>query len=736
MEEYIYIEGTVSAIIYTNEENGYSVIKIDTAEGEEITATGTMPQISKGEDIVVSGHWQSHKSYGEQFVVDAFEISMPSTEKGIIEYLGSRAVKGVGKKMAEKIVSRFGLDTFRVIAETPELLIEVRGITMKKALEISEKFLRQTQLRSIIEFLLENHLPIELASKLYKQLGDDALFILNENPYILCDEYFEVDFLIVDELAMNLYIDPESNIRAQAGIVYVLKFNLQNGHAFIPKDKLITASSKLLEQNPEQISENLYELVNQKKLNLEQIANIEAVYLSDIYSAECFICDYLTELCKFKYDYDFEIGELIEELESENQIEYADRQKEAIEMAGKSGVVVLTGGPGTGKTTTVRGVLNLFQALGLTVELCAPTGRAAKRLTELCGLEAKTIHRLLEAGFDPAEGKMMFQKNIQNPLDVDAIIVDEASMIDINLIKGLLKALKIGTRIVFVGDPDQLPPVGAGNFLQDIINSECFNVISLTEIFRQAKESMIVINAHGVNQGIMPKTSGAKSDFFIMPREDEDAVIDTVAELCKTRLPNYYKLNPSQIQVLCPSKKTRAGTFAINRRLQEELNPLTDEKQEKRFGDIIFRTGDRVMQIKNNYDVMWTKNDVNGMGMFNGEIGEIVEIDLIEEFLVINFDEKITMYSFDMLNELDLAYALTVHKAQGSEFEAVVLALSKTTPKLLTRSILYTAITRAKNLLVIVGDKEILSQMVDNNFKNKRYSGLKVRIREVNVENN
>ncbi|MFI3115165.1 MAG: ATP-dependent RecD-like DNA helicase, partial [Clostridia bacterium] len=655
----------------------------------------------------------------------------PSTVKGILDYLSSKVVKGIGKKTAQKIVDLFGMDTFEIIGNNPERLTEIRGITMKKAMEISEKFVKQTQLRSILDFLIIHNLPVEIGSKMFKLLGDDALFMVNENPYLLCDEPFEVDFQEVDRVAMSLEIDPFSTMRTKAGIIYVLKHNLQNGHAFIPEEKLILATENLLGQDADQVEENLHKLVNEHRLNIEKIAGIMAVYLSDIYSAECFICDYLTELSKVNFEYDFEVDELVRELEQGSNIEYADLQREAIEKAGKSGVVVLTGGPGTGKTTTVRGVLNLFYALGLKVELCAPTGRAAKRLTEICDVEAKTIHRLLEASFDPAEGKIVFQKNVQNTLDIDAIIIDEASMIDINLIKGLLKGLKFGTRIVFVGDPDQLPPVGAGNFLQDIINSDRFNVVSLTEIFRQAKESMIVMNAHGVNQGIMPKTAGADSDFFIMSCRDEEETIDKVAELCKTRLPDYYKLHPNQIQVLCPSKRTKAGTFAINRRLQEELNPQTPDKNEKKFGDITFRTCDRVMQIKNNYDVVWTKNDVTGMGIFNGEIGEIVDIDLVEEVITINFDEKITIYSFEMLNELDLAYALTVHKAQGSEFEAVVIAISKTTPKLLTRSILYTAITRAKNLLVIVGDKEVLEQMVKNNFKNKRYSGLKVRIKSV-----
>ena len=731
MEEYIYIEGTVDAVIFSNEENGYSVIKVISVDNEEITATGTLPNVSKGEDIVMSGKWQSHQTYGDQFIVDAFEISLPSTEKGIADYLGSKVIKGIGPKVAHKIVERFGINTFEVICKTPELLTEIRGISMKKALEISEKFQKQTQLRHIIEFLLEHKLEASLASKIYKNMGDESIFMIEENPYMLCDEGYDVDFLIIDKIALDMNIDADSSLRTKAGVLYILKFNLQNGHSFIPKNKLAMAAVNLLSQEDEQVMENIYELSNRQQVFIEKILNIEAVYLADIHSAECFITDYLTELRKCTYEYDFEISDLITELQKDNNIEYAKKQKEAIEMAGKSGVVVLTGGPGTGKTTTVSGIVNLFNSLGLTVMLTAPTGRAAKRLSELCGEEAKTIHRLLEASYNVSEAKMVFQKNLQNPIEADAIIVDESSMIDINLIRGLLKALKFGTRIVFVGDPDQLPPVGAGNFLQDIINSEAFNVIKLDEIFRQAKESMIVLNAHCVNQGEMPKAGNKNSDFFIMQRQDDEEILDTVSALVSTRLPNYYSIKSNQIQVLSPAKKSKCGTFAINKRLQEVLNPEKEEKTEKRFGDIIFRTGDRVMQIKNNYDVVWTKDDKAGSGIFNGDIGEIIEIDLEEEILVINFDEKITIYAFEMLSELDLAYALTVHKSQGSEFEAVVLAISKTSPKLLTRSILYTAITRAKTLLVIVGDTEILKDMVQNNFKNKRYSGLKVRIKEV-----
>lgn len=735
MEEYIYIEGRIDAILFANEENGYSVIKIFTEDGEEITATGIMPQISKGEEICVSGKWTTHKSYGEQFVVEAFEISLPSTNRGIIDYLGSKVIKGVGKKMAEKIVERFGGDTFKVISESPEILTEIRGISMKKALEINEKFMRQTQLRFIIEFLITSNLPIELSAKIYKKMGEDALFLIEENPYLLCDEYYDVDFLIIDEMAIEKGVDQENPERIKAGIMYVLKQNLLNGHTFIPIEKAKDASANLLDQEGDIVQGYIYNLQQEGRIYIEQIAGFYAIYISDIHSAECFICDYLSELKKCNFDYDFEIEELIDSLETDNNIKYEDKQKQAMMEACKSGLMVLTGGPGTGKTTTVKGVLDLFQTLGLNVELCAPTGRAAKRLTELCGQEAKTIHRLLESNYSIDESKTFFQKNIQNQLEIDAIIVDESSMIDINLIRGLLKALKFGTRIVFVGDPDQLPPVGAGNFLSDIISSEMFNVISLTEIFRQAKESMIVLNAHGVNNGQIPKSADAKGDFFFMHRSNEEDVIDTVASLCKTRLPEYYKFKNSQIQVICPSKKNKAGTYAINRRLQEELNPANEHKKEKRFSDTVFRTGDRVMQIKNNYDVVWTKNEATGMGMFNGEIGEILEINLVEEYMKINFDEKICDYSFDMLGELDLAYAMTVHKAQGSEFDAVILAISKTAPKLLTRSILYTAITRARSLLVVVGDKNILEQMVQNNYVNKRYSGLKTRICDANDDN-
>lgn len=732
---YVLIRGTVEQVVFYNEENGYAVLRLAAEDGAEVTATGAFPNIGPGEQVILTGFWVTHPSYGEQFSTEAFERRLPTSVRGIAEYLGSGLLRGVGQRLAARIAEKFGEDTFEVLAHKPERLTEIRGITESKAREIGRQFVEQTEMRLLMDFLNEHGLPVSLTPLLYKRLHDSAIDALCENPYLLCDSYYEVDFKVADALAMELGLSMLSEERAEAGILYTLVFNLDNGHTFIPVEKLTGAVCALLSDDDVvfdevRVLDGIERLREKGRLVREHIAGRDAVYLRDIYTAETYLAEMLGKMAARSYQYDFDVDELLRALELNSAFPYSEKQQQAIGMAARNGLVILTGGPGTGKTTTVRGILQVFETLGLHTLLAAPTGRAAKRLSELTGMEAKTIHRLLEAGF-AAGGRTAFARNLTNPLECDAIILDEVSMVDITLMQALIEALPHGARLVLVGDADQLPPVGPGNFLRDMIGSHRVPTIQLTEIFRQAQQSDIVMNAHAVNAGQMPTPSGADGDFFLMKRADPAAVIETVAQLCAKRLPDHYGFASAQIQVLSPAKRQGSGTYPLNRRLQEALNPPAENKREKRFGDTIFREGDRVMQVRNNYDIIWERGDgEQGTGVFNGDVGELVQIFPQQECMAVRFDDRLATYTFDMLGELELAYAVTVHKSQGSEFDAVVLALSDGLPrKLLTRNILYTAITRAKQLLVIVGSMDTVAYMVENNQKGRRYSALKVRLR-------
>lgn len=731
------VGGAVTQIVFYNAENGYSVLRIESPEGEEITATGCLPNVGVGEELTLTGKWVTHPAYGEQFAADAFERSLPTSVRGIAEYLGSGLIKGVGPRLAERIAKQFGEAAFQILTEDPERLTELRGITPKKAREIGRQFQEQSEMRRLMDFLNENNLPLELTARLYKRLGTSAVAALSANPFLLCDDYFQVDFRDADNLAAGMGLSMLAPERVDAGILYTMSVNLDNGHTFIPTEKVRDTAARLLSDNGERVGadrveEGIARLTEQGQLVRETLAGRDVVYLRALHEAETYLADYLARMAEQNYEYDFDVEELMNALEMDSDLSYAPLQREAIAAAARNGVVVLTGGPGTGKTTTVRGMLRVFEALGLNVVLAAPTGRAAKRLSELCGMEAKTIHRLLEAGYRGG-GQLAFQRCRTNPLDCDAVVLDEVSMVDIQLMQALVEALPFGARLVLVGDADQLPPVGPGNFLRDAIGSGKVPTIQLTEIFRQARESDIVLNAHAINVGRMPTASGKDGDFFIMRKSAPADIIETVAGLCSTRLPRHYGFTPSQIQVLAPSRRQGAGTTQLNRRLQETLNPPAEGKAEKRFGDVVFREGDRVMQVRNNYDIVWERSDGNesGCGMFNGDVGEIVQIAPERECLTVRYDDRLATYTFDMLNELELAYAMTVHKAQGSEFDAVVVALSPgVNPRLLTRNILYTAITRAKKLLVIVGSPDVLRSMVENNKRGRRYSALKIRLRD------
>ena len=738
MEEkaYVIIRGTVEQIVFYNPENGYAVLRLAAEGGAEVTATGAFPNIGLGEEVTLTGVWVTHPSYGEQFQTAAFERRLPSSARGIAEYLGSGLIRGIGPRLAARIAEKFGEDTFDVLAHEPERLTDIRGITAKKAREIGRQFVEQSEMRLLMDFLSEHGLPVALTPLLYKRLHDSAIDALCENPYLLCDPYYDVDFKLADGLAMELGLSLLSDERADAGVTYTLTFNLDNGHTFIPVEKLVHAVCTLLSDDDVVFDEDralasIDRLAAAGRLVREHIAGRDAVYLRGMHDAEAYLAEMLGHMAERNFEYDFNVDELLGALMDSAEFPYSEKQRQAIAGAARSGLVILTGGPGTGKTTTVRGILQVFEALGLNTLLAAPTGRAAKRLSELTGMEAKTIHRLLEAGFG-AGGRTAFARNLTNPLECDAVILDEVSMVDIVLMQALIEALPYGARLVLVGDVDQLPPVGPGNFLRDLIASQRVPTIRLDEIFRQAQQSDIVMNAHAVNAGEMPTPSRADGDFFWLKRSDPASVIETVAELCAARLPRHYGLLPSQIQVLSPAKRQGSGTIALNRRLQQALNPPAENKCEKRFGDWVFREGDRVMQVRNNYDIVWERMEdgEQGTGMFNGDVGAIAQIFPQQECLTVRFDDRIATYTYDMLNELELAYAVTVHKSQGSEFDAVVLALSDGLPRrLLTRNILYTAITRARQLLVIVGSQDTVAYMVGNNQKGRRYSALGVRLR-------
>ncbi len=730
------VSGAVSQIVFMNDENGYSVVRLTSPDGEEVTATGCIPNVAIGEELTLTGKWVVHPSYGEQFNADGFERSLPTTARGIAEYLGSGLIKGVGPKLAARIAKEFGDDTFRTLLDEPEKLAGLRGVTLQKAREIGRQFQEQSEMRQLMDFLSENGLPLELTARLYKRMGTAAVPALTANPFLLCDDYYKVDFHVADNLAASLGLPSLAPERIEAGLVYTMTANLDNGHTFIPVYKVRRAAAALLSTEDiavtdEVLEEGVCRLAERGEFVRETLRGKDVVYLHALHEAETYLADYLARMAEMNYEYDFDVDELMHALEMDSDVSYAPLQREAIAAAAKNGVVILTGGPGTGKTTAVRGMLRMFEALGLNVVLAAPTGRAAKRLSELCGMEAKTIHRLLEAGYHNG-GQLGFQRSRTNPLECDAVVLDEVSMIDIRLMQALVDALPHGARLVLVGDADQLPPVGPGNFLRDAIGSGRVPTIQLTEIFRQARESDIVLNAHAINQGKLPVASGADGDFFIMKKSDSAGIIETVAGLCSVRLPRHYGFSPSQIQVLTPSRRQGAGTAQLNRTLQETLNPPGEDKPEKRFGDTIFRTGDRVMQVRNNYDIVWERMDgsESGCGMFNGDVGEIVQLFPSLECLTVRFDDKLATYTYDMLSELELAYAMTVHKAQGSEFDAVVVALSPgINPRLLTRNILYTAITRAKKLLVIVGSPDVMRAAIENDKIGRRYSALKIRLK-------
>lgn len=723
------IGGTVASVVYANSENGYTVLRLNTPDGT-VTAVGCIPQASVGESLVLTGTWTSHPSYGQQFKAETAERKMPSDKKAIYEYLAFGAVRGIGPATAAAIVTMFGDDTLEIIEKEPEKLANVKGISLKKAIKIGMDFKSRTQLRRLMEFFASNGLRPELAVRVFRVFGDDSMDVINENPYILTRENFGADFFEADSLAIRLGFEGDCSERVEAAIVFELVHNLGNGHTFLPKGKLIGAVNQLIGVDFELIEDALEVLCETGAVVTCPIANVEGCYLASMYEAEVFVTSRLKQLAARPHNHERDLNKLFGDIEREWNMQFDELQRKAVLMAAISSILVLTGGPGTGKTTSVRGILALFDKMGYKTALAAPTGRAAKRLSEMTGREASTIHRLLGAGSSPENDAMTFEHDEDDPIDADAVILDETSMVDITLMTALLAAMPPHCRLVLVGDSDQLPSVGPGNVFSDIIRSEIVPTVKLTRIFRQSEESRIITCSHMINSGKTPNIAENKGDLFFMQRQTPDKACELIVSLCSDRLPKNMKIPISEIQVLTPSRKTATGSAELNKRLQAALNPPADYKKEKLYGNFVFREGDRVMQIRNNYDIIWKSEDgaAAGAGIFNGDIGFICGIDYAKETLSVNFDGKIAEYLFDMLYELELAYAMTVHKSQGSEFRAVVLSVSKTAPTLLTRAVLYTAMTRAKELLVIVGDRRIFDYMVSNDKRQKRYSGLKTRL--------
>jgi len=725
------IGGRAASVIFTNEDNGYTVLRLEGPEGH-FTAVGCIPFPAPGEDYLLTGTWIQHPEYGRQFQVESFERWLPSDQDGMIVFLGSGLLRGIGTVTATRIVEEFGPESYGILRDHPEKLSALRGITEARAKEASADFVRQLELRQLIEFTAQCGLPVETALRLHMRLGPLALSVVSDNPYILVDDYYGIDFAVVDRFAMELGFTADASLRLEAAIRYELLFNSRSGHVFVPREKLCMISCQLLEQSDTAAMQAaLDNLINCGEVICENICREDACYLASLYEAESECASRLIRARRAGKQYRRNDAEpLILDAERKLSIEYAHAQREAMFCAAENGVMVLTGGPGTGKTTTIRGILLLFEQMGLSVTLTAPTGRAAKRITQLCGAEAKTIHRLLEAGRTPDNTAAVFGRNAENPLDTDAIIVDELSMVDLPLMHALLCALRPDTRIVLVGDADQLPSVGPGNLLRDLIASGVVPAIHLDEIFRQAQESAIVTGAHAVNNGCMPTLTGTKDLFFMRRNRPEDTV-STVVELCKTRLPNYYHLDPAQIQVITPTRQRETGCVSLNQSLQAALNPPARSKAEFRRGDLLLRVGDRVMQTVNNYDLLWQKEDASeaGMGVFNGDIGVITEIDTKAELINVRFDDRMVTYAAEQAHDLELAYAVTVHKSQGSEFPCVVFVAYDGAKRLLSRNLLYTGMTRARDLLVMVGRPETLSYMIDNNVPQKRYTALRVRLR-------
>ncbi|MCI8811927.1 MAG: ATP-dependent RecD-like DNA helicase [Oscillibacter sp.] len=730
MEELTCCEGTVHSVIFQNPENGYTVLRLLTPEGEAVTVVGCVPCAAPGEHLAASGVWETHPQHGEQLRALELERSLPEDEEEIFSYLSSGICKGVGPATAQRIVDRFGAETLDILERDPERLNTIKGITSKKAREIAEGFRQHMGLRRLMAFLAQYQLPPVLAMHLRRLYGGEALEMVRQNPYLLAGDGWGVAFSAADEIAMSLGLAADSGCRVEAAVAYELGHNENNGHVFLPRNKLLDATCRLLDCGLEPVEAALDALIQRGAVVQEHVAKVDACYLRRLWEAELSACTRLNVLLTAEADESRAAEQTVREIEGEQGVTYAPQQRQAVELAARRGVLILTGGPGTGKTTTLRGIVALFRRMGLDTVLAAPTGRAAKRMSELSDSEAQTIHRLLGVKWDENTREPVFSKTEKEPLEADAVIVDEMSMVDLPLFSALLRALRPGTRLVLVGDADQLPSVGAGNVFSDLIRSGRVETVFLREVFRQAEQSAIIRNAHAVNLGQPPALASNQGDFFFLCRREAERTVSTVVELCKTRLPGGMGIPADQIQVLSPMRKGSSGTVRLNGCLQEALNPKSPDKRELLWGERLFREGDRIMQTRNDYDVIWEREDGSvGSGIFNGDMGRIEKIDPSGEVLELAFDDgRRAVYGIEQLSELELAYAVTVHKAQGSEYRCAVLAAMPSAQSLMVRGVLYTALTRARELLVVVGDDAVLRSMAANDRQQRRYSGLRWRL--------
>jgi exodeoxyribonuclease V alpha subunit len=731
------IEGIVEEIIFRNEINGYTVARLNTSDGS-ITIVGKSAFINLEEMVELEGDWVYHDRFGEQFSFTKIKTTAPSTLKGIENYLASGLIPHVGKKTAKKIVERFGLDSLDIIQYNPERLKEIPGIGDKKLEKISKAYEEHRELRDIMVYLQQYDISINNGIKIYKKYGKETIKVIGENPYKLSEDIHGIGFITADNMAKKMGISEDSPFRIEAGLKFSMINSAGEGHCYLPKEELIKKSEKILKVDREAIEEAIQNLALRKNFYLVTEGEETLIYYMPYHIAENNVARKIIDLSMVEFDQlDVNIDEEVEKIEAREDITFGKKQVLAIKESLDNGVVIITGGPGTGKTTTINAIISIYEDLDMKVVLAAPTGRAAKRMTETTGRESQTIHRLLEFSFMESEEEMSFNKDDESPIDADVIIIDEASMIDILLMNSLLKAINPGTRLILVGDVDQLPSVGAGNVLRDLIESGCIRVVRLDEIFRQAEESMIIVNAHRINKGDYPILNEKDKDFFFMDTGSTQETLATILDLVQDRLPKYYGVDSLRdIQVLSPMRRGEVGINSLNKHLQEVLNPKDDNWQEKQVGDEIFRIGDKVMQVKNNYKLKWNllkdgEEVDTGEGVFNGDLGFITDINNEESIVTVLFDdEKEVEYEFSELDEIKLSYATTVHKSQGSEFPVVLMPIHWGPPMLLTRNLIYTAITRAKKLVVLVGDRKYLSMMINNNKIAKRYSSLDKKIKD------
>ena len=729
------LAGYVEHIIYRNADNGYTVLNLVSGE-DEITCVGIFSAIAEGENIEAQGEYTEHPTYGQQFKVTSFEEKAPEDEEAIERYLGSGAIKGIGLAMAARIVRRFKEDTFRIIEEEPERLAEIKGISNRKAMEIASQVNEKRDLRQAMIFLQQYGITMNLAVKVYQAYGQDVYGIIRENPYRLADDIDGVGFRTADEIAARVGIRMDSDFRVRSGILYTLLQASGEGHTYLPETELTPRASKLLNVTAEQVEKQYMDLAIERKIILKQMEDQTQIYAASFYYMEANTATMLKRL-NVSYDVsDAEIEQRIRGIEKKSGMTLDEHQVTAVKEAVRNGLLVITGGPGTGKTTTINTIIRYFELEGLEIFLAAPTGRAAKRMSETTGFEARTVHRMLELN-GGAEGSGGFERDESNPLEADVIIVDEMSMVDISLMCSLLKAISVGTRLILVGDVNQLPSVGPGSVLRDIIQSHACNVVMLTKIFRQASTSDIIVNAHKINHGEEVILDNKSMDFFFLKRYDADVIINVVLQLIKQKLPKFVDATPYDIQVLTPMRKGLLGVERLNGILQRYMNPSADDKVEKEYGSTVFREGDKVMQTKNNYQLAWeirTKFGLTvdkGLGIFNGDMGIVRQINDFAEQMIIEFDEgRMVEYPYKLLDELELAYAITIHKSQGSEYPAVVIPLLSGPMMLMNRNLLYTAVTRARKCVTLVGNEVTFQQMIQNTSQQKRYSGLCDRLKE------